>query len=251
MKFRKAFARLVGAVVVVSSTACLSDLLSGPDWGDMTIDPDHWCAGTGCVGLAVEAAAPPRLLKGDTVRVYTRSDSGLGSVVAWEVEGAGEMVPQSQIDWPVVYGKAGRSILIRGLTPGSVEVRATHPVPRTAKLTLGVADSSVIGSIKLSSFASPKWLGDPELVAVTSMRVGDSVWVNAVLRDHTGQDYAGRPEGWTISDTTVAVMRVNTVQQFTAPPIQRRWIRSRKPGSVDVVATFLGVQQTIRITVLP
>jgi hypothetical protein len=250
MKFRKAFARLVGAVAVASWTAC-TPTFGGFDPDDITIDPDIFCAETGCVGLVVEAAVAPRMLKGDTLRVYTRSDSGLSALVAWEVEGAGEMVSQSQIAWPVPYGSEGRSILVRGLMPGNVEVRATHPLPRTATLTLGVADSSVISGIKLSSFASPKWLGDPDFVASTSMRVGDSVWVNAVLRDQSGQDYAGRPENWTISDTTVAVMRVNTVHPFAGPPVQRRWIRARAAGVVDVVATFLSVQQTIRITVVP
>jgi hypothetical protein len=114
-----------------------------------------------------------------------------------------------------------------------------------------VADSSVIGGMRLSSYASPKWVGDPDLVATTAVRVGDSVWVNAVLRDATGQDYAGRPESWTVSDTSIALMRVSTIQPMVGVSAQRRWIRAKAPGAVDVTAAFLGVQQTIRITVLP
>jgi hypothetical protein len=250
MRITPTIARLAAAAAITSSAACVP-ILEGPNWDEFTLDPSAFCAETGCVGLVVEAAAAPRMLKGDTVRVYARSDSGLASAIVWEVEGAGEMVSQSQVPWPVLYGTAGQSILVRSLTPGTVEVRATHPRPRTAKLTMGVADSSVISGIKLSSFAAPKWVGDPELVAKTAVRVGDSVWVNAVLRDATGQDYAGRPESWTVSDTSLAVMRVSTIQPIVGLSTQRHWIRARAPGGVDVIASFLGVQQTIRITVLP
>jgi hypothetical protein len=116
---------------------------------------------------------------------------------------------------------------------------------------MSVADSNVIAGMKLSSYASPKCVGDPDLVATTAMRVGDSVWVNAVLRDGVGQDYAGRPESWTVSDTSIALMRVSTIQPLVGVSTQRRWIRARTPGAVDVTASFLAVQQAIRITVLP
>lgn len=250
MRIARIVARIAAATAIGSSSACVPTL-DGPDWDHITIDPDAFCASTGCVGLVVEAATAPRMLKGDTVRVYTRSDSGLASAVVWEVQGAGEIVPQSQTAWPVLYGAAGQSILIRGLTPGTAQVKATHPRPRTAQLSMGVADSNVIAGMKLSSYASPKWVGDPELVAKTAVRVGDSVWVDAVLRDAAGQDYAGRPEGWTISDTSIALMRVSTIQPLVGVSTQRRWIRARAPGAVDVTASFLGVQQTIRITVMP
>src|SRR5690348_14520794 len=195
MTTRRAVLRLSVLMSVTVSTACGS--LGDP--GDWDIDPDAFCATSGCVALTVETAIP-RMLKGDTVRVYTRSDSGLASVVAWDVTCDVEMVPESQVPWTFLFGSDGACILIRGLAPGRVDVKATNPLPRSASTHLTVSDSSVITGIALSSYASPRFLGDLDKVPSTSMRVGDSVWVDAVLRDAAGRDYAGRPEGWTTSD---------------------------------------------------
>src|SRR4051812_6821578 len=142
MTIRKASVCVVTAATAVLLAACFPVM---DDFDSFTIDPSVFCDAGGCVGLVVETTLP-RMLKGDTVRVYTRSDSGLASVVAWEVRGAGEMVPKSQVAWNALFGTQGRSILVRGLAAGSVEVIATHPLPRTAKTTLTVADSSVISA---------------------------------------------------------------------------------------------------------
>jgi hypothetical protein len=247
MPSRRALLRVSAALAAIVSAAC-TPILDDFDWDNMTIGPI--CSSSPCVGLVVETAIP-RMLKGDTVRVYTRSDSGLGSAVAWEVSGAGEKVSQSQTAWPVLFGTAGQSILVRGLQVGTADVQATHVSHRTAKTSLAVADSSVIASIALSSFAAPRYSGQVDKVASTSMRVGDSLWFEGTLRDGSGQDYPGRPEGWAVSDTAIARTSLQPYTPVLALPIQRAWVHAKAAGSLDVTATFLEVRQTIRITIVP
>jgi hypothetical protein len=76
MRIAQIVARLAAAVAVGSSAARVPSF-DGPDWDNVTIDPSAFCASTGCVGLVVEAATAPRMLKGDTVlcQSLTRTSS--------------------------------------------------------------------------------------------------------------------------------------------------------------------------------
>jgi hypothetical protein len=230
---------LVLAAMAVS--ACKIDL----GIADLS-NPPGWCGflfeSRPCVALAVHPQWPG-LLKGDTVRVYTQSDSGYGAPITWAVTGAAELVAESEMAYPGYQG--ARSILVRGLEKGSATVIAKNtPTNRTAMLGLVVADSSEITSVSLHSVSVQS---SPYGSATTTVRVGDSLWVFGRPVDASWRTYGVRIENWTTSDATIAT----TITHPFAGEGLRTWIRGRAPGAVDVNASFHTASGTLRITVIP
>jgi hypothetical protein len=98
-----------------------------------------------CVGLALYPGTGVVLLKGETLRMSTSSDSGYAAPVTWSITGAAvTAVVGSEREEPETLG-GGRSasILVKGLQLGSATVTASHANPaRTASSTITVVDSS-------------------------------------------------------------------------------------------------------------
>lgn len=186
-----------------------------------------------CVGLEVSprtGAYGSAVLKGDTLRMYTSSDSGYAAPVTWSITGeAATLVTGSEREETGFLRSA--SILVKGLLLGSATVTASHANPaRTASSTITVVDSSIITQIVVVSM-------NP-----ANVKVGASLYVSARLKDATGVEYRAYPDLWSTSDTTVA-----TIQ----PSNYGAYVRGRSAGAVDVIASFLTVRGTLRITVVP
>ena len=170
------------------------------------------------------------LLRGDTLRMSTSSDSGYAAPVTWSLVGdAAVAVAASEREENGLLGRYA-SILVKGVQPGSAIVTASHNnAAHTASTTLTVADSSIITRIVLSAYP-------------TTVKVGTDLYVSARMEDATGKQYRAQPEQWSTSDTTVARIQAGNYGRF---------IRGRSPGTVDVIASFLTLRGTLRITVIP
>jgi hypothetical protein len=236
----------VATLLPLFATACRIDISS-----PFTSRPGYCRIGLGDEHPCVELELYPRvgapgsaLLKGDTLRISTYSELGYATPVTWSITGeAATTVMGSEREETLFLGFA--SILVKGLQLGSATVTASHANPaRTASSTITVVDSSIITQIVLWSSHE----GTPPILT-TNVRVGDSLSVRVTLMDAAGLGYTAQPELWSTTDTTVA----SIARHQTAPPASfvQTYARARSPGTVDVIASFLTVRGTLRITVVP
>jgi hypothetical protein len=239
---RLGWAQLRLALAAVGLSACeatVTEWKMEPGKCGIIFDPHD------CVELAVRSDWPV-ILKGTTMRVYTTSDFGHAAPVTWSVSGAAELVEGSEREIPAVASSAARSILVRGLSTGMTTVTATHGSARTASLEMLVADSSIITRVWIYSWPIPA-SGSPA-TATSTVRVGDSIWVHPIFSDGAGREYSVLPDSWTTSDSTVATL---TTQPWAAGPGTRTWAVARAIGTSTIGVSFLAVQGTMRITVIP
>lgn len=229
------------------ATACSVDVTT------IHLGTPGYCGGFGllaqgehpCVALEV---SPPTgtLLKGDTLRLSANSDSGYATPVTWSITGntATVVMGSEREETTPFLGVRFASVLVKGLQLGNATVRASHANPaRTASSIITVVDSSIIVRIVLSSYHD----GSPP-VSTTTVSVGDSLHVVVTLMDADGMEYRAQPELWSTTDPTVASIAQH---QTTPTSFVQTFARARSPGTVDVIASFLTVRGTLRITVVP
>ena len=98
-----------------------------------------------CVGLEVSPRTGEygsALLKGDTLRMSTNSDSGYAAPVSWSITGDAATVVMGSEREETGFGDRFASILVKGLQLGTATVTASHANPaRTASSTITVVDS--------------------------------------------------------------------------------------------------------------
>jgi hypothetical protein len=236
-----------GRVLVAVQASALALALAACDWGaglEGLGDPTK--CGTlfdqrNCVGLAVESSAEA-VLTGDTVRLVTLSDSGYSASVTWQVSESGAFVEESERDYTPTFYSPGRSILLRGIEPGNATITVTGgDGHHTATTVIPVVDSGAITRLDLRVVS----LADPS-TATTTMQVGETLLPSAVPMDSQGRRYAARPDSLRTADTTIAT--VVTWPASGTRPAQVRLV-GRKSGSVYLVAYFLAVRDSVRITV--
>jgi hypothetical protein len=213
------------------------DGLGDPTKCGMTFDQRN------CVALAVESGGAA-VLEGDTIRLFSMSDSDYAASVTWEVSESGAIVPNSEMEYVPIFYRTGRSILMRGIEPGDATVtvigadghhRATTHVP--------VVDSSTITSLEFFVVS----VKQNAYTATTTVAVGDSLWVDATPLDAQGRRYAAHPDSLWSSDTAIAKL---VSHPALGPLPAATWLVGRAAGSVNVVAAFLEVRDTVRITVV-
>jgi len=238
-----------GRVLVAVQASALALALAACDWGaglEGLGDPTK--CGTlfdqrNCVALAVESGGAA-VLAGDTIRLFSMSDSDYAASVTWEVSESGALVPNSEMEYVPIFYRTGRSILMRGIKPGDATVTVTGADGHHRATThVPVVDSSAITTLEFFAVS----VKQNAYTATTTVAVGDSLWVDATPLDAQGRQYTAHPDSLWSSDTTIA--KLVSHPAFGRQPA-RTWLVGRAPGSVDVVAAFLDVRDTVRITVV-
>jgi hypothetical protein len=194
-----------------------------------------------CVGLEVRSGSyPSRLLKGDTLRMVTYSDSGYAPAT-WSTGNTvlAFVTPSGLSNF---VSAPSTSVLVRGVRPGVGTVTASHSSPvRTASAAVWVADSSSVAQITI-------WDGLQD----RSIKAGDSLLLAPTLKDSLGVTVRGLPERWLTSDGAVAsVVEHPPSCPICYDPRPEVFIRAKAPGTTAIVAEFLSVRGTVHVTVTP
>lgn len=189
-----------------------------------------------CVALEIYPSAL-NILNGDTVYLTTLSDSGFarstwtmtGSAAAF-VGAGGEL--SNEITVP------DAAALLKAVNAGRAEIRVQSAgSAHSATRTVTVADSSELLTLALAF----SWYQSD------TIKVGSQFFVLWELRDASGTVFRARPTSWSSSDALVASMeREPCAGVGCGAPF-----RANAAGTVDVIASFLGLRDTLRITVVP
>ena len=236
---------LLGAALVTPLAACALDL--GIDGAPSTTKKcGTYFDQRECVALAVSTDVPA-ILKGDVVRVTALSDSGFATNVTWtSTAGVAFVGGSERSDTVIFYGPAS-SIAVRGMIGGgNATIRATSSDGQhSAFATLWVADSSSVNRFYMTSYAPAANSG---FIPTTTVHAGDSLWVNVMVTDSLFHTFNVTPL-LAVSDTTIARL----VERPGPPPslYPRFWLVAKKPGSVDLVASFLAASGRLGIAVIP
>jgi len=191
--------------------------------------------GPGCstpAGLALEPYGA-NVLKGETLTVVTRSDSGHARS-DWTVSGPAAFVVNGALTSTVTSTISVRLHAV-GVGQSTIEAQSTNSAHRATGI-FTVADSSVIASVSFWQFTSD------------SVRYpgGSQVPILCTFHDARQFAYFARPTSWTSSDTSVA-----TIVQDPNTRNCAGVLRTRKAGQTQIVAHFLGVSGTLRVYVTP
>ena len=196
-----------------------------------------------CVSLKIEPIGEGlRLIRGDTLRLYTYSDSGYGRV-RWRIAGMSVAFVNADGSLAGTITTPVDRAVIKGVATGSSIVEVESSVAsRTASGTVSVADSSVITTVDAML---TRW------ATVTSgvfwVERSDTIRVTSTLRDAQGNVYVGRPT-WTVSDTSL--IRLLPARASCEPTTCSTWIVPRAMGDLELVARFGALADTIRLKVI-
>jgi hypothetical protein len=190
----------------------------------------YWDGPHDCTALSLSPASGTfgsRIFKGDTLRLSTFSDSGFSSPVTWSVAGTA-ITLLSDTTYP--YSFSGAAAVVRADRAGTDSVTATHQNPlRVATTTLTVFDSSVVELVDFKVFGS--------------IKAGQAYYLTVRLMDGSGVVYKGRPDRWTSSDSSVAVVNLPL---STSP-----YILTFKAGTATITGWFAAAHNSVQVTVTP
>ncbi|HEU4993217.1 MAG TPA: hypothetical protein VFT29_00275 [Gemmatimonadaceae bacterium] len=187
-----------------------------------------------CVALETRPAVV-NILRGDTIRIVTRSDSGYGRAT-WTVSGLAAT-------FAIVGGAIASQLLtpdttalVMGIAVGTSEVRAqsTRP-PYAATSSIGVGDSSSMTTLSI-------WY--PTARRDTTITLGVEMALVAELRDAQSQSYIVRPI-WTSTDASVIAIAPPTCGVCYPRAVTKGY------GLARVIAQFRDLRDTLQIFVAP
>lgn len=225
--------RCLAALTLAGVTiACIDPFPTGPSqegqcgfWGDT--HP--------CVDLAIDPS-PANILQGDTLRLHVWSDKSpfAPTMATWTVSGAAAAFVEGEATVKDVT-TATSDVLVKGLTSGYglVEARSTSG-GYWAQRTVIVADSAALTSLQII---------EPPLSSL-SVKVGNYFPLFAELKDAAGSKY---PAGvtWSTSDAGVVAGVKGVLTGLRSAG------RANAVGSADVIVSFRGLRDTVRINVIP
>lgn len=167
----------VGPVVVTAGTTVTADIMLGGNSGGTG---DGYLRIVGDTSLAVGEEAPFFAAIFDA-----NGDSVITSAVTWT---------SSDTTVAMITPTTGQSVLVRGVGEGLALVSAVNG-SRAAAVQVSVGDSvpppsNPVASVELSP-------------ASQTVMVGDSAWVQAILRDSAGVVLSNRVVTWTVSKQNV------------------------------------------------
>lgn len=213
----------IAAVSLAALLAGCMDIAFGPS---MDSDWDFEMCPGGCLDIT---PAPINILVADTARLRAFSMSGHDNPT-WALTGEGAAFLVADTLARAIAAPSSSAVL-KGLTPGLVEISATSG-QLTARARVRIADSSAITRMEQSA---------PRDMAVET---GSAIQLVAYLYDATGNHFRGQPV-WTSSDTSVVVLAVKP-DEYLGP---HTVAFARKAGTAVLTAKFLGLTSTTRVTV--
>lgn len=201
----------------------------GPGWG----------CGADCLRqLHVRPDSGSNVLRGDTIRVWSWSGDG-SALATWTVEGGAFAFVSDDALATEVTTPTDR-VIVRALALGQGTIVATKGTLE-ASTVLNIADSSVITTL------------DAGTLPFAPFKVGEERTLEPVLRDASFKKYVTRPV-WSSSDSLTVNFdhRFITACFFCDPaPGSVTYVRALRTGTVQLIASFLTLRDTLEITVVP